>query len=139
MKAMVSGLFILVALCFLSTRTYAVVAVKSISNEVNQSERKASNFKKGLSLKKQKKFKKKIQKFKRKLKRNTSKRKKAAIDADIIEDGRFRLGVVVFAAGLAVLLIAALFIGFGGFIIWVGRLAALIGLILMVWALIENS
>ncbi len=58
--------------------------------------------------------------------------------ADIWTDGRFRLGVLALGVGLGLAIIAAIGIlsGFFGFL---AGLAALAGVILIVWALVDNA
>lgn len=135
MKPILLSLLTMTLLCFITLESYAVVGVKQSSSiKKVDKPRNATKLNKR-TLKKQKRLDKKI----KRLQKRASKGKGPAIDSSIIDDARFRLGAIVFLAGLAFLLLSALFIGFGGFIIWVGRLAVLIGLVLMVWALIENS
>ena len=109
----------------------AVVDVKNpeVSQEVSKEEVKR-HFK-DLSAKKQKRLKKRIAKLKKKFE------KRAPIDSGIFQDSKFRLGAVVFLGGLGLLILAGIFIGFSSAVIWIANLAILVGLVLMIWALIE--
>ena len=117
-------------LIFSSSLTYAVVPVQKTENQEQAVKESAEKAFHKLSKKKQNKFKKRLAKLKNKLE------KKVSPDNGVLDDGKFRLGAVVFLAGLAVGLLASLIFGFG-FISWVAGIAVLVGVILMAWSAIE--
>ncbi len=138
MKLILSTFTCFFIVFLISNSAYAVVAVEKAPS-VEVLNEKTSQYVQGLSTKQQKRFNKRINKLNKRLKKKALKGKKfPAIDSSILDDSRFRLGALVFLAGVALLLLSVLFLGFGGLIIWVGRVATLIGLVLMIWALIEN-
>jgi len=56
----------------------------------------------------------------------------------VLEDRTFRIGAILLLAAIIGGLVAN-FLSFGGLIGWLSGIAALVGLIMMVWALIEHS
>lgn len=114
-----------------TTNLSAVVAVQPEHAEKEIAKEKALEAYKKLSPRQQRKLKKRMAKLQRK-----GKLKKAA-DVGFVDNSKFRLGALIFAGGLVLLLLYGLFIGFGGFIAWIGGLATFVGFILMIWALIE--
>ncbi|MFT5167424.1 MAG: Flp pilus assembly protein TadB [Saprospiraceae bacterium] len=131
MKTIYYTLISCVMLMLCSSVAFAVVPVQKAENQEQVSKETAKKAFHELSQKKQKKLKKRLAKLKNKLE------EKAGPNSGIFDEARFRLGAVVFLAGLAVLILAGLFIGFGGIITWVANVAVLIGIILMVWSAIE--
>lgn len=110
----------------------AVVAVHPEHQKETLAKERAKEAYEKLNARQKKKLKRKLSRLKRK-----GKMKKAGADMGFLEDSRFRLGLIVFGAGIVLLLLWSLFIGFGGFISWVGGLAVFVGFVLMIWALIE--
>ena len=115
---------------FLTPSSAVVDIKKQDENQEITKEQWKQSFGK-LSLKKQKRMKKRIQRLKKKM------NKKAPLDSGVFQDSKFRLGAIIFLGGLGLLLLTALFITFSSFVIWIANLAILVGLVLMIWALIE--
>ncbi|MFN7118440.1 MAG: hypothetical protein ACK4TA_16705 [Saprospiraceae bacterium] len=119
MQKFVSTLLLIFFSLVCSTQSYAIVAPapQTADMEVQQQ-----------------RFQKRMQQIKAKLEKKLFKKK--AAPPEIWDNDRFRLGVLALAAALALALIAGLGIlsGFFGFL---AGLAAVIGIILIVWALVD--
>jgi len=137
MKLVLSTITCVLMVFLITNAAFAVVAIEK-NPTVEVLDEKISK-PQVLSAKKQKRLKKQLNKFKKRLKKKAVKGKKSsAIDSSILDNPRFRLGAMVFLAGIALLLLGLLLFGFVGLILWVGRVATLVGLGLMIWALIEH-
>ena len=69
---------------------------------------------------------------------------KMGMDAEEFLDGvadapKFRLGLVLILGALALALLQFILPGSSGFLSWVSGAAGLVGLILIVWAFLENA
>jgi hypothetical protein len=120
MKGFVSIFLFILLLCSFSTESYAIVAPTS---EAVMDAR-------------QQRMQKHMQQIKVKLEKKLFKKK--AAPPQIWEDDRFRLGVIALVGALALALIAGLGILSGLFGLLSG-LAAVIGLVLVIWALVDYA
>lgn len=77
---------------------------------------------------------KKLEKVKSKMEKKLAKKAKRS---GVWDDSRFRLGAILFLAALALVIVAAIGI-LAGFFSFIAGLLALAGLVLIVWALVEN-
>lgn len=123
MKKFVSTLLFFLLFFAFSTHSYAVVAPAPES---------------GATSPRQERLEKRMQKMQDKLEKKIAKKQKKAPAPQIWDDGRFRLGIFAFAVALGLALISALGIlsGFFGFL---AGIAALAGLVLVIWALVDYS
>ncbi|HMO39905.1 MAG TPA: hypothetical protein PKC76_09405 [Saprospiraceae bacterium] len=81
---------------------------------------------------------KRLQKRAEKIQKKADKRWHKAAAPDLLNDGNFRLGLLLLAAGIGLGIISALGI-LSGLLGFLGGLFALAGLVFIVWALIENA
>lgn len=121
MQKFVSTLLLFVCFFTFSTESFAIVAPdpQAVVAEAQQA-----------------RFQKRMQQVKARLEKKLFKKKSAP--PQIWDNDRFRLGIFALAAALALALIGGLGIlsGFFGFL---AGLAAIIGIILVIWALVDYS
>ena len=126
-------------LLFMSTDISAAVGPKKTKENVEQSDAtklsKKELRKQKRIAKKKAKLKKKIAKLKKKLERKAKKSGKSVVD--LWNDGKFRLGILLLVAAIAVGLVALL-ISLGGLFSFIAGLLALAGVVFLVWSLVEN-
>ena len=133
MKAIYYTLLFSCILLLSPSYVLGVGTIQKVENQELSNEEATQKAFDNLSPKKQKRLKKRMAKLNKKLK------KKAALDSGVFQDSKFRLGALCVLGGLVLILLASLFIGFTGIVFWVGDLAVLIGIILMVWAIIDYA
>ena len=131
MKRIYYLLFLYISFMFLPSATLAVVSYQSQEKEVLIAKKELTEVYKDFPTKKRKKIQKRLKKLKKKLS------KLAEFDTGVFDEPRFRLGALIFLAGVALLLLSVLFIGVGGLLVRTSQLAVIIGIVLMVWAIIE--
>lgn len=131
MKPIYFALFACFILMISSSFSFAVVPTTDNLQEEIMKEESGKKIFPVLSEKKQKKLEKRLNRIEKKL------QKKSGMDSGIFDEARFRLGAVVFLAGIALLILAGLLFGLGGILLFVANIAILIGLILMIWSAVE--
>lgn len=122
----------------------AAVATKKVAIEANEANSKKAIKAEKKALKKQAKQEKRAAKLDKKLGKLKKKMAKMGMDSEEFIDGvvdapKFRLGLVLILGALALALLQLILPGSNGLLGWVSGMAALVGLILIVWAFLENA
>lgn len=123
MKKFTSILLLCLLSLSFSTPTYAILAPAAEAGTVDA---------------RQERLQRRMQQFKARLEYKLFKKHKKSAPPQLWEDGRFRMGIIALAVALGLALIAGLGI-LSGFFGLLAGLAAVAGLVLVVWALVENA
>lgn len=112
----------------------AVVAIQKVDHSELASEKKLKNSLTKKQIRKQNRVEKRLKKFQQKWERKNKKKKR--FFGGVTDEPKFRLGLILWLAGLIVVFLD--FLPFLGRLLnFVGGLSMLIGVVLMIWALAE--
>jgi len=125
--------FVTILFCTFPSNVQAVVSPVKSTEVVEKTSSKKEHSKKVRLKRKKAKLKKKLNRLMKKIEKRVQKKENKLVN--LWNDGKFRLGILLLLAAIAVGIIALLFLG--GLLNFIAGLLALGGVVLIIWSMVE--